>query len=355
MIAGLLAMVLALAAGLGSVGAQQRKIVVVTKPFPPFVAQDGDGWEGFSIDLWEEIAERNGYDFEWVGVATVGDQIDAVADLKADAAIAGISMTKDREARVDFSYAFFESGLQIAVPGAGTLTPVEIARRLLSPGLIALLVLGALVTLAVTLLIWIIERRDNPEMPKRLIPGLGTAIWWAVVLLATGTYGNGEAPAGCLRRSFAIFWMIASIFLIAQFTASVTTMLTVSTLQGAITGIEDLPGKRVVAVEGTTGARYLEAEGISAVLVKTAEEGYALLERRAADAMVYDAPVMLHYAQHGGKGKIRLVGQTFRRERYGIALQPGSLLREAINETLLAIREDGTYDRLYDKWFGTID
>jgi ABC-type amino acid transport substrate-binding protein len=46
-----------------------------------------------------------------------------------------------------------------------------------------------------------------------------------------------------------------------------------------------------------------------------------------------------------------LVDGTITRENYGIALPIGSALRKKINETLLDITADGTYDELYSKYF----
>ncbi|WP_321951200.1 transporter substrate-binding domain-containing protein [Paraburkholderia bannensis] len=38
-------------------------------------------------------------------------------------------------------------------------------------------------------------------------------------------------------------------------------------------------------------------------------------------------------------------------EKYGIVVLNGNPLRKAINEPLLAMYEDGTYERIYGKWF----
>ncbi len=41
----------------------------------------------------------------------------------------------------------------------------------------------------------------------------------------------------------------------------------------------------------------------------------------------------------------------FHTEDYGIALPLGSPWRKRVNAALLQMREDGTYQRLYEKWF----
>ena len=68
--------------------------------------------------------------------------------------------------------------------------------------------------------------------------------------------------------------------------------------------------------------------------------------------MVYDTPILQYYASHEGKGKVQMVGSVFRKESYGIQFPQDSSLRKPVNEALLRLRENGTYDRLQTKWFG---
>jgi len=64
--------------------------------------------------------------------------------------------------------------------------------------------------------------------------------------------------------------------------------------------------------------------------------------------------VLLYYASHEGKGKgkVQVVGPIFRKENYGIVFPDKSPLRKRVNEALLKLRENGTYDQLYKTWFG---
>ena len=67
---------------------------------------------------------------------------------------------------------------------------------------------------------------------------------------------------------------------------------------------------------------------------------------------MFDSPVLRHYVATRGKGRIDLLGATFRPEPYGIALPTGSPLRERIDSTLLAITADGTYAQISARCFG---
>ena len=48
-----------------------------------------------------------------------------------------------------------------------------------------------------------------------------------------------------------------------------------------------------------------------------------------------------------------MVGLIFQEQSYGIALQVGSPLREAINIALLRLVENGSYKEIHDRWFGS--
>jgi polar amino acid transport system substrate-binding protein len=62
--------------------------------------------------------------------------------------------------------------------------------------------------------------------------------------------------------------------------------------------------------------------------------------------------VLLYYASHEGKGKVQVVGPIFHKESYGILFPSNSPERKRVNEALLRLKENGTYERIYAKWFG---
>jgi polar amino acid transport system substrate-binding protein len=49
---------------------------------------------------------------------------------------------------------------------------------------------------------------------------------------------------------------------------------------------------------------------------------------------------------------VRIAGPILEPEAHGIAFPSGGALRETVNQALLAVREDGTYARLFDNSFG---
>ncbi|BAS26377.1 transporter substrate-binding domain-containing protein [Limnochorda pilosa] len=123
----------------------------------------------------------------------------------------------------------------------------------------------------------------------------------------------------------------------------------------SIQGPEDLKGRRVAAKIGTTGARTA-VELVGEANVKQFDNNadtYQELVNGGVDAVINDLPSTLYYIQTEGRGRVKTVGDLLTGEQYGIAAPKGSPLIPRINEALARLRENGTYDRLYQKWFGT--
>lgn len=324
---------------------------VVTKPIEPFVIKEGDHWVGFSIDLWDEIARRLGVPYEWVEVKTVTDQLDAVEQGEADIAIAGISMTPEREKLVDFSHPYFDAGLQILTKESRQPSLYQHFARFFTPSLVTLLVVGLLFSLVMGHVIWLVERRHNADFPHGYVRGVTEGLWWLYTVIATGEYPDKE-HSNQFKRGLTVAWWLLGVALVAQLTGTIASSLTVEQLTTTVNGPGDLPGRQVAAVAGSTAAQYLTEQGISFEGVTRIDDAYALLQNGEVQAVVYDAPVLQYYAAKKARGQLQVVGPIFKPEKYGIALPPGSPWRKQINETLLAIYQDGTYESLYNEWFG---
>lgn len=114
----------------------------------------------------------------------------------------------------------------------------------------------------------------------------------------------------------------------------------------------DLAGKVVAVQIGTTGHFAAERiEGVASVdHYQFAPEAFLALKTGRADAVVVDELVAIQEIR-ANPGELKVVGQPFTVEYYGIALRKGreDLLR-AINRALAQVRADGTYDELYRTW-----
>jgi polar amino acid transport system substrate-binding protein len=330
-------------------------IRVGIKPLEPFVFIDEEGTpSGFSIDLWKAIAADLGIQYEWVPAATVNELIDDIQSGRIDLAIAGISMTPERESLVDFTYPYFESGLQIMVlenPDAGS---VNLPTIFFSYTVFRMLGVGLVLLFFMANLIWLLEKRTNPGMPRSYAAGIWDGLWWGMAMLLRHEYMDNAKPNSFLKRLFAMGSMVAGIVLIAEFTAAITASQTVSQLRPTIEGLSDLQGRRVLTVAGSTADEFLSTQDLRHATVERINEAYTALLNDEADAIVFDASVILYYSQNQGYGLVRVVGPIFQEEEYGIALATGSALREPINAALLRLKSSGRYNKIYEEWFGPI-
>lgn len=331
------------------------KVRVVTKRLEPFVFFKDGRFSGFSIDLWEAIADELDLEYEVYSVNSVAKLLDDVSRGVADIGIAGVDITARREQELDFSHSMFESGLQIMVAQTADsrfdrslfrITRVLLSRKLLY--VLAILIVALIISAHI---IWIFERRHNPEFPPTYLLGIWNSLWWAAVTVSTIGYGD-KTPRGAGGRAFALFWIFVGYVLLAIFTATITTTATVNELHGSVHGPADLPGLRVATVSGTTGADFLRRIRADVTEVGSIDDAIELLRLGRTDAIVYDAPVLQYIAEHSEKGLMRVIGPVFHTKSYGIALPPDSPLREAVNLALLELKESGKYREIRELWFG---
>lgn len=327
------------------------KLRVATKTIPPFVMKETDGFVGYSIELWQLVADRLKLDYEWVEVRTVGEQLQAVQQGDADLAIAAISMTSEREQVIDFSHPYFNAGLQIMTQEQGQSVLPDPRSFLTSPALRQIVLLGIIAAIVMAHVIWLVERKGPNDFPRGYVAGIGEGLWWLLNIVANGEYGDKATRRWIPRAVTILFWLLG-IVLVAQFTASVTTAMTVQHLQGTINSPADLPGKRIATLAGTTAAEYLDKQNINYQSVPTIGDAYRLLKEGAVQAIVYDAPVLAYYANTEGKGEVQVVGGVFKQETYGITLPTGSPLRKPVNEVLLQLRQEGALEDLHTRYFG---
>ena len=331
---------------------------VVTKALPPFVfiengqfsenGLENGQFSGFSIELWDAIAQEMGVDYEFFEVETVSEQLEALQDGRADVAIAGITITEEREELIDFSFSYFDSGLQIMVRQEVTSPITNILQTILSTEMLQFLLVFLGMTLLIAHALWLVERRSNRRFPQGYIKGVSQALWWSTI---TAIGYDDRPPNTAFGRILAIIWMFTAIFVIANLTATLSANATVRELRSNIRGIADLQNQRVVTVAGTTSARYLQSNGFGFSTVPEIETAYALLLDGDADAVVYDAPVLRYFIRTAENSEIGLAGSVFAIERYGIAVPQDSPNRETINRALLKVQEGLTYQQIYDRWF----
>ncbi|HFZ8993981.1 TPA: glutamine ABC transporter substrate-binding protein GlnH [Citrobacter freundii] len=116
----------------------------------------------------------------------------------------------------------------------------------------------------------------------------------------------------------------------------------------------DLAGKKVGLKQGTAAASYMKSHyKANYTEFPNIDNAYLDLQAGNLNAVVHDSPNVLYYVKTAGDGKVKTTGETdsILPQQYGFAMQKNSDLTPKVNAALQALRDDGTYNKLYEKWF----
>jgi glutamate transport system substrate-binding protein len=123
-----------------------------------------------------------------------------------------------------------------------------------------------------------------------------------------------------------------------------------------ITGPETLKGKKVCSASGSTPIQRVRDQGLTEpeniVEFQTYTQCVDQLMTDQVDAVTTDDAILAGYASQQ-PDELKLVGDTFSEEPYGIGLnKDDTALRNKVNDLLQASYDDGTWQRIYDGTLG---
>lgn len=117
------------------------------------------------------------------------------------------------------------------------------------------------------------------------------------------------------------------------------------------------PKYTITSKLGTTGEQSAKRLFPKATYKSFEMEDQAMLETMngQATATVYDLPMTsIFYAQHGKKAGMKFLNKPFTYEPLGWAINKGDPdFLNWLNNFLRQVKNDGRYDRIYNKWFGS--
>jgi polar amino acid transport system substrate-binding protein len=334
----------------------QPSVKLAVKPIEPFIIVKDGQYSGFSIDLWNILSKRVGLSTSETQENTnVKDLIESVETKKADVGIAGISITSEREQKVDFSYPMFRSGLSIltnadAKQGVVPVIFTQIGGAIFNKdfGILTLFMIG--ISFIPAIFLYLAEKRkiDGFLDNENFFVGVFASYWWCV----TAIFGQQDQhPNTKSGKVFGIIWIIFGVLFLAFFTAQITANLTTEQLNGSINSLSDLQDKKVAVIKNTTSVNFLKEKSIDYLEFSDLKEAVESVDKGETKAVIYDKPALDFYASKD-KEKYKVVGGILTTEDYGIALPSGSPLRKKINEELLKMYQNGEYNDLKAKWFG---
>lgn len=277
----------------GGPGSSERPLELLVGSRPPFAFKDELGqWDGLSVTLWTQVAQRLGIEF-----VLVERDLDEIVRTVADgtgSTIIGIAITPKRARSSFLTHAFESSGVGIATRERIGLLPSVTASLELFEVIQLLLMLIVLFFFA-ALLIWLCERRHEAKYfhhrPSRGIPD---GMWWSVVTFATIGYGD-KVPQTVAGRIVAAAWILFSVVLVALFTGIIASRITLAAGSYAVSGADDLAKKRIGAIDGTLTSTILRRLQIPFEHFPSDPAGIDALRNGRLDAFLSDYAVLHYY------------------------------------------------------------
>ena len=323
--------------------------------FPPFVMQEDGKPTGFSIDLWNAVAARLGRPTTISLVPDTASAFDALRTGRADVVVTGHFYTPERDREFDFTYSIMNAGQQVMVRAGGH-GPSDVPLRtfldlLFSRAALLWFVSAFLLVLVPAHLVLFFGKRSGDLIPRDggYFTRLFHALAWSTEILVGQVPSR---PTDKVGRALAIAWRFVGILFVSLFVAKLTASLTYEQFRGLIAGPDDLAGKVVATQSGSTSVDHLRRLGAQIQAFASPEEAYAALLDEKVDAVVLAAPGLRYYEVRKGSGRVKVVGPEFRKSDLGFMVPLDSPLRRQVDSALVALRADGTYERLREKWFG---
>lgn len=121
---------------------------------------------------------------------------------------------------------------------------------------------------------------------------------------------------------------------------------------------EALDGKTLGVQVGTTGQKYAEDDAPEGVELKVFEDLALLLEAvksGSIDAAINDNTVLIGYAEQNKDTEMTAEFDTGEQYGFGVAEGEGDKLLDAVNKAFADAHEDGTYEKLFKKYFPTLE
>ncbi|XP_074177430.1 glutamate receptor ionotropic, kainate 4 isoform X9 [Rhinolophus sinicus] len=346
--------------------------------------EGNDRYEGFCVDMLKELAEilRFNYKIHLVGDGVYGvpeangtwtGMVGELITRKADLAVAGLTITAEREKVIDFSKPFMTLGISI-------LYRVHMGRKPgyfsfldpFSPGVWLFMLLAYL---AVSCVLFLVARLTPYEWysPHPCVQGrcnllvnqysLGNSLWFPV-----GGFmqqGSTIAPRALSTRCVSGVWWAFTLIIISSYTANLAAFLTVQRMDVPIESVDDLADQTAIeygTIHGGSSMTFFQNSRYQtyqrmwnymyskqpSVFVKSTEEGIARV-LNSNYAFLLESTMNEYYRQRNCN--LTQIGGLLDTKGYGIGMPVGSVFRDEFDLAILQLQENNRLEILKRKWW----
>jgi ABC-type amino acid transport substrate-binding protein len=340
-------MLLSMQTSLGQESDQKQKIKIGLRLAPPFVMKFDSMYNGVGVELWEQIAPGLNLDYEYTEYQDLGNMLKAIERGDVDLCINPLTVTSERLEKFSFTQPYYISGMAIAVKVEGKHGLLVFLGNLFSAEFLKVILLLFFVIFVFGSLIWLVERRKNPEQFGKGVKGLGHGIWWSAVTMTTVGYGD-KSPTTGIGRMISIVWMFTAVIIVSSFTASISAALTYKKFKTDIRNVRDLRGVSVGTIRNSSTASYLSEIRVPYKGFETPKDALIALEAGLLDVIVYDEPLLSWLIHSEGlAGLVELIPSGVNSVYFGFASHDIEFV-ERINPHLIDAIEGPAWKKLLE-------
>nr|XP_022293547.1 glutamate receptor ionotropic, kainate 2-like [Crassostrea virginica]XP_022293548.1 glutamate receptor ionotropic, kainate 2-like [Crassostrea virginica] len=365
-----------------------KTLIVTTVLDDPYVFQQIDEhgivtYEGFCIDLLNEISSQLGFKYE-IRVSPKNEygncndegecngMVKELVERRADLAVAGMTITYERERVIDFTKPFWNIGITILFRKPKPEPPELFS--FLSPLDTQVWIYVIAVYLCVSFMMFVIARftpyewcnphpcDPNTDVVENQFSVLNS-LWFTIG--AFMQQGCEIAPRAVSTRMVAGVWWFFTLIIISSYTANLAAFLTIEKMVSPIQGAEDL-AKQTDIKYGTLGSGSTKAfferskfptyqrmwsfmkSATPSVFVSGNKEGEGRVLK--GDYAYFAESSTIEYMVERNC-ELMQVGQWLDSKGYGIALPQDSPYRDKISSIILKLQEDQTIQKFYNTWW----
>ncbi|KAI4486102.1 hypothetical protein M0804_006591 [Polistes exclamans] len=333
---------------------------------------------GFCIDLLQKFSEEIGFTYELVrvedgkwGTLENGKWNGLIADLvnrKTDMVMTSLMINSEREAFVDFTVPYMETGIAIVVAKrtgiispTAFLEPFDTASWMLV-GIVAI----HTATVMILLFEWLspsgFNMKTNPSPNHRFSFCRTYWLVWAVLFQAAV---HIDSPRGFTARFMTNVWALFAVVFLAIYTANLAAFMITREEFHEFTGVDDHRLARPWSHKpmfkfGTipwshtdsTLAKYFKEMHtyMKAFNKSSVAEGIEAVISGEMDAFIYDGTVLDYLVAQDEDCRLLTVGSWYAMTGYGLAFSRNSKYLQMFNKHLLDYRDNGDLERLRRFW-----